>query len=153
MTSRSSIITEAEAPAHADLLDLIPPGEILLEEFMKPLGVSQNRLARDIDAPVSRIAGIVKRRAGDHRRYRPATGALLCDHPEIWLGLQSDHDLRVGAPQRRRPDREARAAAGGIAQFPFARPTSPRATIIRITSLVPSRIWWTRRSRTIFSMP
>jgi addiction module HigA family antidote len=42
------------------LLPLISPGEILLEEYLKPLGVSQNRLARDIDVPVSRIAGIVR---------------------------------------------------------------------------------------------
>jgi antitoxin HigA-1 len=41
------------------ILAPIPPGEILLEEFLNPLGISQNRLARDIDVPVSRIAGIV----------------------------------------------------------------------------------------------
>jgi addiction module HigA family antidote len=38
----------------------LPPGEILLEEFLNPMGISQNRLAGDIDVPVSRIAGIVK---------------------------------------------------------------------------------------------
>ena len=43
-------------------LDPITPGEILIEEFMKPLAVSQNRLARDIDIPVSRIGEIVKGR-------------------------------------------------------------------------------------------
>ena len=41
------------------LLDPIPPGEILLEEFMRPLGVSINRLARDIGVPPNRISGIV----------------------------------------------------------------------------------------------
>lgn len=69
MTSRSSTITESSATlspspqamgADEAMLAPIPPGEVLLEEFMRPLGVSQNRLARDIDAPVSRIAGIVK---------------------------------------------------------------------------------------------
>ena len=40
----------------SEKLDPIPPGEILLEEFMAPLGLSQNRLASDIDVPVSRIA-------------------------------------------------------------------------------------------------
>jgi addiction module HigA family antidote len=77
------------------LLDLIPPGEILLEEFMKPLGVSQNRLARDIDAPVSRIAGIVK---GD--RAITADSALRLARffgtsAEMWMNLQADYDLRV----------------------------------------------------------
>ena len=41
------------------LLDPIPPGEILLEEFMKPLGVSINALARDIDMPPNRVREIV----------------------------------------------------------------------------------------------
>lgn len=41
------------------LLDPIPPGEILLEEFMKPLGVSINALARDIDVPPNRVSEIV----------------------------------------------------------------------------------------------
>jgi len=38
----------------------IPPGEILLEEFMKPLGLSQSRLARDLDIPQSRLSAIIK---------------------------------------------------------------------------------------------
>ena len=41
------------------LLDLVTPGEVLEEEFMKPLNISQNRLARDIDVPPSRIHAIV----------------------------------------------------------------------------------------------
>ena len=42
------------------ILDLISPGEILLEEFLLPLGISQNQLARDLDVPVSRVAAIIK---------------------------------------------------------------------------------------------
>ena len=45
------------------------------------------------------------------------------------------------------------AATVGELRSSFPRPTRPRATITRMISLVPSRIWWTRRSRTIFSMP
>jgi addiction module HigA family antidote len=41
-------------------LELIAPGEILLEEFMRPHAISQNRLSRDIDVPVARINEIVK---------------------------------------------------------------------------------------------
>lgn len=95
MTSRSPIITEAEAPAHADLLDLIPPGEILLEEFMKPLGVSQNRLARDIDTPVSRIAGIVSGKRAITADTALRLAIFFATTPEFWLSLQSDHDLRL----------------------------------------------------------
>ncbi|WP_425428276.1 HigA family addiction module antitoxin [Bosea psychrotolerans] len=77
------------------MLAPIPPGEVLLEEFMRPLGVSQNRLARDIDAPVSRIAGIVK----GERAITADTALRLAQFfgtsPEMWMALQSDYDLRV----------------------------------------------------------
>jgi addiction module HigA family antidote len=77
------------------MLAPIPPGEVLLEEFMRPLGVSQNRLARDIDAPVSRIAGIVK----GERTITADTALRLAQFfgtsPEMWMALQSDYDLRV----------------------------------------------------------
>lgn len=41
------------------MLDFIHPGEIFLEEFMKPMGISQNKLAREIDVPPNRIHEIV----------------------------------------------------------------------------------------------
>ena len=72
----------------------IPPGEILLLEFLEPLGISQNRLARDIDVPVSRIAGIVK----GERAITADTALRLAQYlgtsPELWLNLQSQFDLR-----------------------------------------------------------
>lgn len=77
------------------LLVPIPPGEILLEEFMKPLGISQNRLARDIDAPVSRIAGIVKGERAITADTALRLGRFFCTSAEMWLGLQADYDLRV----------------------------------------------------------
>ncbi len=73
----------------------ISPGEILIEEFMKPLGVSQNRLSRDIDVPVSRVSAIVK----GERGISPDTALRLARYfgttPELWLNLQASHDLRV----------------------------------------------------------
>jgi addiction module HigA family antidote len=78
-----------------DRLDPIPPGEILVEEFMKPLGVSQNRLARDIDIPVSRVSDIV--RGG--RTITADTALRLAEYfgtsAEMWMRLQADYDLRV----------------------------------------------------------
>lgn len=92
--SKSSTITDPQA-ASEETLAPIPPGEVLLEEFMKPLGVSQNRLARDIDAPVSRIAGIVK----GERAITADTALRLAQFfgtsPELWMTLQGDYDLRV----------------------------------------------------------
>jgi addiction module HigA family antidote len=73
----------------------IPPGEILLEEFMKPLGVSQNRLARDIDAPVSRIAGIVKGERAITADTALRLARFFGTSAEMWLSLQADYDLRV----------------------------------------------------------
>ncbi|MGH6923050.1 MAG: HigA family addiction module antitoxin [Propylenella sp.] len=78
-----------------DRLEPIPPGEILAEEFMKPLGVSQNRLARDIDIPVSRVSDIV--RGG--RAITADTALRLAEYfgttAEMWMRLQADYDLRV----------------------------------------------------------
>jgi addiction module HigA family antidote len=75
-------------------LDLIPPGEILLEEFMKPLGVSQNRLARDIDVPVARINDIVHGRRGITADTALRLGKYFGTSPELWLGLQMEFDIR-----------------------------------------------------------
>ncbi len=77
------------------LLEPIYPGEILLEEFMKPMGVSINKLARDIDVPPGRISEIV-----NGKRTITADTALRLGHyfgvsPEIWLNLQVDYELRV----------------------------------------------------------
>ena len=57
----------------ADKLDPVAPGEILLEEFMKPFGVSQNKLARDIDVPVTRINEGGAWQARDHGGHGPAS--------------------------------------------------------------------------------
>jgi addiction module HigA family antidote len=94
MMSRSSTITEAAEPDEA-ALPPIPPGEILLEEFMKPLGVSQNRLARDIDAPVSRISGIVKGERAITADTALRLARFFDTSPEMWMALQADHDLRL----------------------------------------------------------
>jgi antitoxin HigA-1 len=77
------------------LLDPIPPGEILLEEFLKPMGISQNQLARDIDVPVSRVAGIV---AGERAITADTALRFSCyfgTTAELWVNLQSDYDLQV----------------------------------------------------------
>ncbi len=96
--SKSSTTTDRKSA----LLDPIPPGEILLEEFMKPLSVSQNRLARDIDAPVSRIAGIVKGERAITADTALRLARFFGTSAEMWMSLQADYDLRI-----------ARRATGG----------------------------------------
>jgi addiction module HigA family antidote len=77
------------------LLDPIPPGEILLEEFMRPLGLSINALARDIDVPANRISEIVNGKRSISADTALRLGKYLGVSPEIWLDLQTDFDLRT----------------------------------------------------------
>lgn len=78
-----------------EMLDPIHPGEILLEEFLRPMEISLNQLARDLDVPPGRISEIVRGR----RSISADTALRLAKYfgvsPELWLGLQSDYDLRV----------------------------------------------------------
>ncbi len=73
----------------------IHPGEILLEEFLKPMDLSQNRLANDIGVPARRINEIVHGK----RRITADTALRLARYfkmsPQFWLGLQMDYDLDI----------------------------------------------------------
>jgi addiction module HigA family antidote len=75
-------------------LDPIHPGEILLEEFMKPNGISQNRLARDIDVNPARINDIVHGRSAITATLALRLGKYFRTTPELWMNLQASHDLR-----------------------------------------------------------
>ncbi len=74
-------------------LSPIHPGEILREEFMAPLALSQNRLAALLHVPVTRIGEIVNGR----RAITPATALrlarLLRTTPEFWMNLETNYDL------------------------------------------------------------
>jgi antitoxin HigA-1 len=77
------------------LLAPITPGEILLEEFMKPLEVSQNKLARDIDVPPARINDIVHGRRSITADTALRLGFYFSTTPEFWLNLQTRYDLKI----------------------------------------------------------
>jgi addiction module HigA family antidote len=79
----------------ADMLEEIHPGEILLEDFMKPMGITARRLAADIDVPPSRISELVN-------GGRPITadtalrlGLFFGMEPRFWLNLQAEYDMRI----------------------------------------------------------
>jgi len=76
-------------------LDPIHPGEILLEEFLKPMGISINRLARDIAVPPGRISEIVNGKRSITADTALRLGKYFGVSPETWLDLQSDYDLRI----------------------------------------------------------
>lgn len=73
----------------------IPPGEILAEEYLTPLGISQNQLARDIDVPVSRVAGIVNGSRAITADTALRFGKYFGTSPDIWMNLQAHYDLQV----------------------------------------------------------
>jgi antitoxin HigA-1 len=75
-------------------LEPISPGEILLEEFIKPLGISQNRLARDIDVPVARVNDIIHARRAITADTALRLGKYFGCSPEMWMNLQTEYDLR-----------------------------------------------------------
>ncbi len=76
-------------------LEPIPPGEILLEEFLRPLGISQNRLARDLDVNVARVSEIVKGKRSITADTALRLAKYFSTTPELWLNLQRDYDLRI----------------------------------------------------------
>jgi antitoxin HigA-1 len=76
-------------------LDPIPPGEILAEEFMKPNGISQNRLSRDIDVNPARINDIVHGRSAITAAIALRLGKYFGTTPELWMNLQASYELRL----------------------------------------------------------
>ena len=95
-----------------DKLSPIHPGEVLLEEFIKPMNLSQNRLAIDIGVDARRINEIVL-----HKRAVTADTALRLSRffgnsAQFWMGLQTQYDLDIAEDQLgKRLDREVRPLA------------------------------------------
>lgn len=77
------------------LLDPIHPGEILSEDFMKPMGISINMLARDISVPPGRISAIVNGKRSITADTALRLSKYFGTSPEVWMGLQSDYELRI----------------------------------------------------------
>jgi len=85
------MIPEHRIPTH--------PGEILLEEFLKPAGISQVELAKHIGVPIQRVNEIVKGKRG----ITPETAWLLAQafgtSAQFWVNLQTNHDLAKSQPK------------------------------------------------------
>ena len=74
-------------------LDNIHPGEVLVEEFLVPLGISRYRLSKDIDVPQTRIAEICKGRRAITADTALRLARYFGTSAKFWLGLQADYDL------------------------------------------------------------
>ena len=79
----------------AKLLEEIHPGEILLEDFMKPMGISARQLAADIDVSPSRISELVNGQRPITADTALRLGLFFGMEPRFWLNLQSEYDIRV----------------------------------------------------------
>jgi addiction module HigA family antidote len=75
--------------------NLIHPGEILLEEFLKPMSISQNKLAMDIRVPTPRINAIAKGTRAITADTALRLGKYFGTGPEFWCNLQTNYDLCV----------------------------------------------------------
>ena len=75
--------------------NLITPGEILLKEFLKPMNISQNRLAIELFVPPARINAIVKGTRSITADTALRLGKYFGTGPEFWINLQSNYDLCV----------------------------------------------------------
>ncbi len=85
----------------AKLLDEIHPGEILLEEFMKPLGITARQLAADIDVSPSRISEIVHGRRPITADTALRLGLYFGMEPRFWINLQAEYDMRIAIRELR----------------------------------------------------
>ena len=73
----------------------IHPGEVLMEEFLKPLGISQYRVAKDINVPPRRINEIVHGERSVSADTALRLGCYFSNSAQFWLNLQSHYDLEV----------------------------------------------------------
>ena len=77
------------------LLKEIHPGEILLEEFMKPMGITARQLSSDMDVPPSRISDIVNGARPISADTALRLGLFFSMDARFWLNLQTEYDVRV----------------------------------------------------------
>jgi addiction module HigA family antidote len=78
----------------------VHPGEILREEFMKPLSLSMNKLALDLRVPVTRIAEIVHQRRAITTDTALRLGRYFKTTPVFWMNLQVRYDLEVAEDEQ-----------------------------------------------------
>lgn len=99
-----------EKPLHP-----VHPGEVLLEEFLKPMNISQNKLAISVSVPARRINEIVLEKRGVTADTALRLAKFFGTSAEFWLGLQAQYDLDVTAEklgERLKQEVKAYAKAG-----------------------------------------
>jgi addiction module HigA family antidote len=107
MPARSKLSNTTRGEAHNEaLMPPLHPGEMLREEFMKPLGLSANALAIALRVPVTRISEIVRERRGITADTALRLARYFNMTPEFWMRLQMDYDLESASDAERAAIRE-----------------------------------------------
>ena len=88
----------------SDRMPPVHPGEILQEEFLKPMGISQTRLAQDTGMPQSRIQSIVAGKRGISADTAVRLAAYFGNSAEFWLNCQVSYELDVVAYSGKRDE-------------------------------------------------
>ena len=78
-----------------DRLNPVHPGDVLREDFMKPLGLSAYAVAKAIGSTPIAISQIIRRKRGVSAEMALKLGRLFNVSPELWMGIQADYDLEV----------------------------------------------------------
>ncbi|CUS04093.2 putative integron gene cassette protein [Candidatus Promineifilum breve] len=98
-----------------ETLPPIHPGEVLLEDFMKPLGLSQYRVAQDIGVPALRISQIVHGKRAVTADSAMRLARYFGTSPDVWLRLQARYDLEVAEREYgERINREVKVLANAV---------------------------------------
>ena len=79
----------------AKKLSPITPGDVLLEEFLGPMGISQNQLAKDIQVPANRISQLVRGKREISTDTALRLGRYFGIEPEFWLNLQVRYNMKI----------------------------------------------------------
>jgi len=75
------------------------PGEVLMEEFLKPMGISQNKIGQDLGVPPRRINEIVLGKRGITADTALRLARYFNMSPQFWMGLQMDYELDLQTDQ------------------------------------------------------
>jgi addiction module HigA family antidote len=89
------IIIEKVMSKRKDRLDPVHPGDVLREDFMKPLEMSAYAVAKAIGATPIAISEIIRRKRAVSAEMAIKLGRLFNVSPELWMGIQADYDLEI----------------------------------------------------------
>jgi len=119
----------------------VHPGEVLLEEFLKPLAISQYRLAKDISVPPRRVNEIVLRKRSISADTALRLSRFFGTSAEFWLNLQSQYDLDVET------DRLGSRLEAEVVKFTRPAPSSMPRSAVKSTHAVKRSLSAMRRAK------